>query len=164
MICRTLSLLFLVSLAMVTARGATQEEEIEALEKKFYDSDLEIRRTLSEVPDDVLELLCTSFKCNFSDFGDWWNQTDVIYGDEPLGQHLYTGLSESIAAVLYQRGGMAGPHRTLMLMNRDSDWACLYGIPGRYGIVDNMRVIQKALFPPPKGSTFKCRVKHLSDQ
>jgi hypothetical protein len=160
---RALTYLALIILLLTGRQGAAQEAEIAELEKAFAEADLRIINTLSDVPDDVIAALCPKDKCNFSDFGEWWNTTDVIYGDEPRAQHLYTGISDAIAAVVYQTGGLAGPGQTLLLMNRHSHWSCRYGIPRRFGIVDNMSWI-KQLFPLTKGSPLKCHLRQIKDQ
>ena len=154
---------FIICFVVFDQDAYADDDPVSELESDFASAELKIVNKLSELPSDAYSKLCHRTKCRIVDFGRWWNSSDMFGNDEPLFQHLFTGVSNTVVAIVFQRGGIAGRSSQLMLMRRDSDWYCVYGIPWPEELVNNMKFLQ-GVFPPPAGSTMKCHVIDMAGQ
>lgn len=138
-----------------------EEPDIAALFRDFSEAEFQIINRFADLPRDVYTTICGESECNIAEFGESWNTTDLI-GDElgPLWQHRFSGVSEDFAAVVYQLGGIAGPHTYLYLMRRKSDWACRYSVPPRFSDAHSIASFQWLLSPSPLKS-LECHVLKL---
>ncbi|MDZ7768229.1 MAG: hypothetical protein U5K38_03750 [Woeseiaceae bacterium] len=142
--------------ALFLGVASADNQEISELESNFSSTKFRIIHEVAEIPRDVQTKLYSVTGAEIADFGEQWNSTDLLYPGAPTAQHLFTGVTDAIAAVAFRTGGFGGATLRLLLTKWQADWFCLYDVLIPDNIADSMGSMQQ-LFPPHKASKLNCR-------
>ncbi|MCB1908469.1 MAG: hypothetical protein KDH15_13960 [Rhodocyclaceae bacterium] len=86
-------------------------------------------RAVADVPPDVREAFTAVVPWDaMAERGVRWNSTDLIVPDQPYSQHIFSALAPSVAVVVFQIGGIAGPHTNIVVGQRAAPGFCIYRI------------------------------------
>jgi hypothetical protein len=98
------------------------------IERAFAQADdLEIINRISDLPPDVISVFRSVARWDsMADWGETWNSTDVVSQGDLVQQHVFSGISEAVVAVVFQSGGIVGTHTILVVAQRDRPGFCLY--------------------------------------
>src|SRR5690606_16032887 len=128
-------LLTLIAIAgTVTPFVKAQEEnseEITRIEAAFVAArQIKVINRIADLPEDVLERFDSNpiapFWDRMAEWGEVWNSLDVMGDEEDIYQHVFSGLSETVAIVLYREGGITGAYSILLIAERGVPGACRY--------------------------------------
>lgn len=134
------------------------EQDIQRLEKKFAEVELEIVNSIDALPKRPLAILrSVSVSGNVADFGEQWNPTDNYSDDDYLVRHIFSGVSDQVTAVLYQSGGYRGPTVFLILMDIESKSYCRYMLRTEFRLTLSMELVQ-SLFNDPTALKPSCLI------
>ena len=136
--------------------ASENDDEVTNLERAFLRSSLEVIHETEDLPGDAgLVLRSQPHATGIADLGEVWNSTDLITQDQPMVRHLFSGISDEVAAIVYQSGGYRAPMVFLLLMNRKSDWYCKYVIGTGFRPSLSLETIRH-LFRDPTGEKLSC--------
>jgi hypothetical protein len=102
---------------------------IARIERAFVESpDLELVHEIKNLPPDVVEAFRSLAHWErMAEWGQDWNSTDAIEGNEPLSQHVFSAVSATLAVVVFQSGGQARTTNVLVA-ERGQPGLCHYRI------------------------------------
>ena len=110
--------------------GSTPDTEIAELESRFSSTDpgvFRILRTSFELPSVPLRLLKReAYEGRLAEWGERWNSTDVIGGDQATAQHVLSWISGSTTLIVFRTGGFGGSTTNLLLFDSASPVYCMY--------------------------------------
>ena len=138
--------LILVALAL-PARGQDFAAEVDRIESAFVRAaNIPIVNRISELPDDVLERFEQIVSwTRMADFGELWNTGDVVSGELPGSQHIFSGVSQDFVAIVYLEGGITGRSVRMLLAERHAPGACMYALGSSTGVPFILDYLRQAM-------------------
>jgi hypothetical protein len=133
-----------------------------AVEKAFVAAaDLEVINRISDVPPDVVQIFRSVVPWeSMANWGEAWNETDVLDPGEPISQHVFSGVSKDVAVVVFQSGGIVGRNTNVVVARRGVPGFCHYRLGN--ALPREMRAIQEAVRNPKahwNGVTMQCEYR-----
>jgi len=150
---------FLFLAAGTSVEAQEFDDDIERIERAFVDADdLVIVNRIEDLPSDVIDLFerLASWE-SMANWGERWSSGDVLFEGIKDRQHVYSAISDTVAAVLFQRGGFSGARLYLLVAERGTPGICQYSM-GRE-VPDVMAWVREAMGSPSffwNGSLVAC--------
>ena len=152
---------FVLSMPLVADE---RKDKIDSLEQAFATSVLEVIQKTGALPEDVFAILRSQLPSHkIAEFGEHWNPTDNVGNNVPIFRHIFSGVSNEIAAVAYQSGGHRVPMVFMLLMKRNSDWYCEFDITSRFDLTISIEMLPY-LFQDQTESKPNCRLRTVSSK
>lgn len=130
--------------------SGSNSARIARLEQQFYESkDLVLVRLVSDLPEDVAQKLRAQVGTRIADWGERWMMGDVDDLVTPIAQHVFSGISDTFAAILYQKGGIRGVHVYLLITSRAAPDYCVYDLGDRIPAV--LDYLRSPFYRDPRG-------------
>jgi hypothetical protein len=130
----------------VSSAGAQENDgEIERIERAFIGADdLAIVNRIEDLPSDVIDRFEPLARWeSMANWGELWSSGDAGFAGVKDRQHVYSAISDGVAAVLFQRGGITGARLYLLIAERGAPGICRYSLDEE--IPDVMAFVREAM-------------------